>query len=116
MLGEIGRGLEPNRLVAGAVTQLEALVRLPRQVGQIVTKLETGTFKVGVAPKDLGDLDRVLRSTANRVGVAIIVVGLLISSALMARVDHTVALAGFAISAAIALYLVWKILRTPGEI
>jgi hypothetical protein len=34
----------------------------------------------------------------------------------MARVNDAVALAGFGLSAAIALYLIWKILRTPGEI
>jgi hypothetical protein len=39
-----------------------------------------------------------------------------VASALMARVNEAVALAGFALSAAIALYLIWKILRTPGEI
>jgi ubiquinone biosynthesis protein len=116
ILGDVGRSLERNRVVAGAFTQIEALARLPRQVGEIATKLETGTLKVGVAPKDLGDLDHLLRSTANRVGVSLIVVGLLVASALMARVNDAVALAGFALSAAIALYLIWKILRTPGEI
>ncbi len=116
LLGEVGRGLEPNRVLASAVTQLEPLASLPRQVGQIATKLSSGTLKVGVAPRDLDDLDRLLRSTANRVGVAIIVVGLLVSSALMARVNEAVSLAGFAASAAIALYLIWKILRTPGEV
>ena len=65
---------------------------------------------------DLGDLDRVLRSTANRLGASLIVAGLLVASALMARVNDAVALAGFGLSAAIALYLIWKILRTPGEI
>ena len=71
---------------------------------------------IGVSPKDLGDLDRVVRSTANRIGVSLIVVGLLVSSSLMARVNDAVALAGFALSAVIALYVLWKILRTPGEI
>ena len=44
-----------------------------------------------------------------------IVVGLLISSALMARVNDEVSLAGFSLSAAIGLYMVWRIFRTPGE-
>ena len=116
ILGDVGRSLEPNRVVASVFTQLESLARLPSQIGEIASKLEDGTLKVGVAPKDLGDLDRLMRSTANRVGVSLIVVGLLVSSALMARVNDAVALAGFAVSAVIALYLIWKILRTPGEI
>ena len=116
VLSELGRTLEPNRLLAGLFMQAEPLARVPRQLGQIATKLDSGTLKIGIAPKELGALDRVLRSTANRLGVALIVVGLLVSSALMARVNDAVALAGFAVSAAIALYLVWKILRTPGEV
>jgi ubiquinone biosynthesis protein len=116
VLSEVGRGLEPNRLLAALFMQLEPLARVPRQVGQIATKLDAGTLKVGIAPKELDGLDHLLRSTANRIGAALIVVGLLVSSALMARVNDAVALAGFATSAAIALYLVWKILRTPGEL
>ena len=45
-----------------------------------------------------------------------IVVGLLISSALMARVNHAVSLAGFCLAAVIGLYMLWKIARTPGEL
>jgi hypothetical protein len=105
-----GRSETARRLLAGLFMQLEPLARVPRQVGQIATKLDAGTLKVGIAPKELDGLDRVLRSTANRLGAALIVVGLLVSSALMARVSDAVALAGFAASAAIALYMVWKIL------
>jgi membrane protein implicated in regulation of membrane protease activity len=57
-----------------------------------------------------------LRSVANRIGAAMIVVGLLISSALMARVDHTVSLVGFLLSGLLALYLFWRIIRTPGDL
>jgi len=89
---------------------------MPRKLAQLVDRLETGTLKVGVAPTELHDLDRVLRTTANRVGAALIVAGLLVSSALMASVDHTVSLVGFVASAVIALYLLWKIVRTPGEL
>ena len=45
-----------------------------------------------------------------------IVVGLLISSALMARVDHMVSLVGFLLSGLLALYLFWRIIRTPGDL
>ena len=39
----------PNQLFAWLYTQLEPLGRMPRRVGHLVNKLETGTFKVGVA-------------------------------------------------------------------
>jgi hypothetical protein len=87
---------------------------VPRRIAQIADRLETGTLKVGVEPTGLDDLEHMLRSLANRLGAALIVVGLLIASALMARVNHTVALVGFVLSGVIGLYMLWRILRTPG--
>ena len=116
MLQEAERRLEPNQLVSYLYTQLEPLARLPRRMSQVVGQLETGTMKVGVVPTDLHDIERVMRSVANRLGSALIVVGLLISSALMARVNDAVALVGFCLSATIGLYMVWKIVRTPGDL
>jgi hypothetical protein len=34
----------------------------------------------------------------------------------MARVNDPVALVGFCLSAAVGLYMLWKIIRTPGEL
>src|SRR3954453_7044844 len=118
MLREGERRLEPNQLFAWLYTQLEPLGRMPRHVGHLVNKLETGTFKVGVAPTDLTDLERALRSTANRVGGAVIVAALLIASALLARVHDLrwYAFAGFVAAFGLGLYLLWKIIRTPGEL
>jgi hypothetical protein len=48
------------------------------------------------------------------VGAALIVAALLISSALMARVDHTIAVVGFFVAAALGLFMIWRIMRTPG--
>lgn len=48
--------------------------------------------------------------------MALIIAGGLISSALMARVNETVSLIGFAVSVALGLYWLWKIVRTPGEL
>jgi predicted unusual protein kinase regulating ubiquinone biosynthesis (AarF/ABC1/UbiB family) len=118
MLREGERRLEPNQLFAWLYTQLEPLGRLPRHIGQLVDKLETGTFKVGVAPTDLGDLERALRSVANRIGGALIVASLLVSSALLARVHDLrwYAFAGFCCAFVLGLYMIWKIIRTPGEL
>ena len=59
---------------------------------------------------------RLVRSLANRLGAPLIIVGLLVSSALMAQVDDTVSLVGYVISGVLALYLFWKIVRTPGDL
>ncbi|HKG10878.1 MAG TPA: hypothetical protein VKB07_09925, partial [Gaiellaceae bacterium] len=90
--------------------------RLPRRLSQVVERLETGTLRVGIAPTDLGGLERLLRSTANRLGAALIIAGLLVSSALMAQVNDAVSLVGYILSGLIALYWFWKILRTPGDL
>lgn len=116
MMVEVERRLAPRQLLSTLYTQLEPMTKMPRRVGMLVNRLEEGSLKVGIAPTDLGDVERVLRSVANRLGAAMIVVGLLISSALMAQVNDGVALAGFIVSGALALYMVWKILRTPGDL
>ncbi|HUQ22623.1 MAG TPA: AarF/UbiB family protein [Gaiellaceae bacterium] len=116
MLQETERRLEPSNLVALAYTQLEPLVRMPRRLGQLVGRFEQGTIKVGIQPTGLEELEHVARSTANRLGAALIISALLISSALMARVNDTVALVGFALSVALGLFELWRILRTPGDL
>ena len=113
MAQEVERRLEPNQLLAYGFTQLQPLLRMPRRVSQLVTKLETGSLKIGFAPVELDALERLLRSTANRIGAAMIVSALLIASALMARVDHTFAVVGFSCAAALGIYMLWRIARTP---
>ena len=118
MLIEAQRRLEPDQLLAWAYTQAEPLARMPRRIGQLASRLEAGTLKVGIAPTDLDEFGGVARSTANRIGSSIIVAALLVSSALIARVHDLrwLAAVGFALSFVLGLYMVWKIIRTPGEL
>jgi sugar phosphate permease len=82
-----------------------------------VEKLGAWTLKVGVAPSDLEETEHALRSVANRVGAAIIVVGLLLAAAILAHHDlRWEAFAGFVVAAVFGLYMAWKIIRTPGEL
>src|SRR5581483_10502383 len=78
--------LDPAELLGTAYTQLEAVVGLPRLLARTVERLEAGELRIGVSPVRLDDLEHIMRSTANRVGAAVIVLGLLVSSALMAFV------------------------------
>jgi ubiquinone biosynthesis protein len=116
MTEEAEHRLAPRALLSYAYTQLDAVSRLPRRVAQFVDRLESGTVKVGVEPTGLDPVRHIFASVANRLGAALIIVGLLIASALMARVNHTVSLVGFACSFALGLYMLWKIIRTPGEL
>jgi hypothetical protein len=81
-----------------------------------VTRVETGTLKFGIVPSDLGDFEHVVRSFANRLGAAMIISALLVASALMARVNETIALIGFGLSVLLGLFELWKIFRTPGDL
>jgi predicted unusual protein kinase regulating ubiquinone biosynthesis (AarF/ABC1/UbiB family) len=118
MMVEAERRLEPNRLFAYLYTQLDPLTRLPRRIGHVLTELEQGGLKVGVQPTGLDELEHHFRSIANRMGAAIIIGALLLASALVVRVHRFewVGIAGFAVACALALYMVYKIIRTPGEL
>jgi predicted unusual protein kinase regulating ubiquinone biosynthesis (AarF/ABC1/UbiB family) len=113
---EAERRLEPSALLAFLAPQIDELAKLPRRVGHVVERLETGTLKVGIVPTDLTDLEHIARTTANRIGSALIVSSLLIASALMAAVNHAFSLVGFCLAAVIALYMIWRIIRTPGDL
>ena len=116
MLRELERRLEPSNLLALAYTQGEPLLRLPRRLGQLAARLETGTLKVGIQPTGLQELEHVARSVANRLGAAMIISALLVASALMARVNDTVAVIGFVLSVGLGLFELWRIMRTPGDL
>jgi ubiquinone biosynthesis protein len=114
MSAEAERRLEPSEVLSFTFTQLQPLARLPRRIAQLVQRIERGSLKIGIAPVELEDFEHLLRSTANRMGAAVIVAALLIASALMARVNHVVALVGFVSAAVLGLYMIWRIMRTPG--
>ena len=116
LVQEAERALEPSRLLALGYTQLEPLTKLPRRVSQLVTRLETGTLKVGIVPNELHELEHVVQTFANRLGAAMIISALLVASALMARVNETVAIVGFVLSVALGLYELWRIMRSPGHL
>jgi ubiquinone biosynthesis protein len=118
MLVEAERRLEPNRLFAYLYTQLDPLTRMPRRIGHVLSELEQGSLKVGIVPTGLGELEANLRSIANRVGAAIIVGALLLSSSIIVRVQRFewIGIVGFSIAVVLGLYMTWKIIRTPGEL
>ena len=55
-------------------------------------------------------------NSPHRIGAAVIIAGLLLASAWMARVDDAIAVVGFVVASALGLYMLWKILRTPGSL
>jgi ubiquinone biosynthesis protein len=118
MLTETERRLEPNRLLAYLFTQLDPLTKLPRRMTHVLAELEQGSLKLAIVPTGLDELGANLRSIANRMGASIIIAALLVASALLARVHRFewLALVGFVVAAVFGLYMIWKIIRTPGEL
>ena len=91
---------------------------MPRRMTHVLAELEQGSLKLAIVPTGLGELEANLRSIANRMGASIIIAALLVASALLARVHRFewLAFAGFVLAAALGLYMIWKIIRTPGEL
>lgn len=116
ILGDAEPRLSLNAMPGYGITQLEPLIAMPRKLSHLVDRLEEGTLRVRVAPTDFESLDRLVRTLANRLDAAMIIVGLLIASALMADLSRTISLAGFVISGLIALYETWRIVRTRGDL
>jgi ubiquinone biosynthesis protein len=118
MMVEAERRLEPKRLLAYLYTQLDPLSRLPRKAAHVLSELEQGSFKVGVVPTGLDELGANLRSTANRLGAAVVVGALLLSSSIIVRVHRFewIGIAGYALAVALGLTMAWKIVRTPGRL
>ena len=118
MLGEAERRIEPDQLVANLYTQIDPLLRMPRRLSHVVNELERGSLRVGIVPTGLGELEANLRSIANRIGVSVIVSALLIASSLLAfqRSLRWWGFGGFILAGVIGLYLIYKIIRTPGEL
>jgi hypothetical protein len=114
MAAEAERRLEPTQIAALAFTQIQPLLRMPRRMAQLVSRVESGSLKIAIAPTELERFEHLLRSPANRIGAALIISALLVASALMARVSDTVSLIGFVLAAALGLYMMWRIFRTPG--
>jgi ubiquinone biosynthesis protein len=118
MTREAQRRLDPNRLAALAFTQLSPLARLPGRIGSVVSELEQGTLTIGVHPTGLEELEHNLRSIANRIGAAMIVGALLLASSLLVRAHNVewLGVVGFCLAAVLGVYMIWKIIRTPGEL
>ena len=118
MVREAEHRLEPNRALAYLYTQLEPLTKLPRRMAHVVTELEQGSLRIGIVPTGLDELEHNLKTLANRLGAALIVSALMLASSLLVR-EHDfrwLGVAGFCLAGVLGLVLLWKIVRTPGEL
>ena len=119
MMIEAERRLEPNRLFAYLYTQLDPLTRMPRRLGHVLSELEQGSLKVGVVPTGLDELEANLRSIGEpdrRRDHHRRRCSLRPRSSRASTASSGSAFAGFCVAVVLGLYMVWKIIRTPGEL
>ena len=86
MTREVERRLEPNRVRRLCLHAARAAARLPGRVGHVVSELERGDAEGRCPPDGAGGARApISRSIANRIGAAMIVGALLLSSSLLVR-------------------------------
>ncbi len=104
------RDMSPRRLYQIAMESSDLLAALPRRLDQITARLANNDLSTHVDVPQLPSLIVALQKVANRVFSGLVLAGLLVASAMLMQYWPTLGLAGFVISAVIALYMVFTIL------
>ena len=104
------RDFSPRRFYQIALESGDLLAALPRRLDQITSRLANNEIATHVDVPQLPALIVALQKVANRVFSGLVLAGLLVASAMLLPYWRTLGLAGFVISAAITLYMVFTIL------
>jgi ubiquinone biosynthesis protein len=96
--------LRPDRIIERTRRDLERTAQVarefPHQAGELLSALNDGDFSVGIAVEDLGPTVERLERSVNRLVLALLAFGLLVSSAIIGALLHTsVNVGGFALVA-----------------
>lgn len=109
------------RGLRGSLSRLWALQQqLPRRVGQITEKLESGELAIQFRHENLDGLQKTIRNSGNRLTVGIIIAAVVIGSSLIITAGvgprlfgfPAIGLAGYVISALFGLWVVYNIMRS----
>ena len=104
------RDMSPRRLYQIALESSDLLAALPHRLDQITARLANNDLSTHVDVPQLPSLIVALQKVANRVFSGLVLAGLLVASAMLMQYWRTLGLAGFVISAVVALYMVFTIL------
>jgi predicted unusual protein kinase regulating ubiquinone biosynthesis (AarF/ABC1/UbiB family) len=104
------RDFSPRRLFQMAAETSDFMRALPHRLDVITQKLVSNDFSVRVEAPQLGSLLLGLEKVANRIFTGLVLGGLLVASGLLVQAQPRLALAGFILSAALGLWMVFAIL------
>ena len=104
------RDMSPRRLYQIAMESSDLLAALPHRLDQITARLANNDLSTHVDIPQLPSLIVALQKVANRVFSGLVLAGLLVASAMLMQYWPKLGLAGFVISAVVALYMVFTIL------
>ena len=104
------RDLSPRRMFQVAMETSDLIGALPRRLDLITQRFASNDFAVKVDVPEIPILLNGMQKIANRVFTGLVLAGLLISSGMLLPYWRTIGTIGFAISAAIALWMIATIL------
>jgi predicted unusual protein kinase regulating ubiquinone biosynthesis (AarF/ABC1/UbiB family) len=104
------RDLSPRRMFQVAMETSDLIGALPRRLDLITQRFAANDFAVKVDVPEIPILLKGMQKIANRVFTGLVLAGLLISSGMLLPYWRTIGTIGFAISAAIALWMIVTIL------
>jgi ubiquinone biosynthesis protein len=102
--------LRPDRIAERMRRDFDRTVRVardfPLQIGELLSELVEGDFSVGIKVEDLASSTERIEKATNRMVLALLAFGLLVSAAIIGALLHTgVAVGGFALLAVIPGFL-----------
>jgi ubiquinone biosynthesis protein len=112
--------LSPSRIAKsaslGAVTALNQLRSIPRDLRSIVRKIESGQFQIGFRHRGLEHTVSELDRASNRLAISIYVAALLVASSLMVKTDvltyQGIGAFGYMLAGILSIGLAWGIWRS----
>ena len=104
------RDLSPRRMFQVAMETSDLIGALPRRLDLITQRFASNDFAVKVDVPEIPILLKGMQKIANRVFTGLVLAGLLVSSGMLLPYWRAVGTIGFAISAAIALWMIATIL------
>lgn len=102
---------------------LSGLRDLPSELHRLIRRLEHDDFTINFQHRGLEELDDALKTAANRIALGVIIGSLLIGSSLIVTTGirpyllgyPALGIIGYIISAVLALYVIWDIIRSRGH-